>query len=232
VGAGGEAIFCATGQPALPTQILAVMGDNQKGLVGSPLPEPFEVLVVDDVGNPIAGVPVTYSVLGGGGNFDGELDKTVVVGADGVGRAVLTLGPAEGTNNNIVVASFPDNPTLPASFVSSALLAGPPEDTRFAGVVLDNTNTPIPGATVHIEGSAADVLTNAEGQFLVVGVPVGAIHLVVDPSTSPRPETFPTLSFEATTVAGRINRLPVGPIRIPPLVSDAQVVGGVDDVVL
>ena len=232
VGASGEAIFCATGQPALPDKILAVMGENQKGLAGSPLPEPFEVLVVDVDGNPVAGVPVTYSVVAGGGNFDGESEKTVAVGAGGVGRALLTLGPAEGINNNIVQVTFPDNPGLPATFISTALVAGLPEDTRFAGVVLDNTNTPIPEATVHIEGSAGDVLTDAEGQFLVAGVPVGAIHLEIDPSTSPRPETFPTLAFEAATVAGRINRLPTGPIRIPPLVSDAQVVGGDEDVVL
>jgi hypothetical protein len=232
VGASGEALFCATAQPALPNQILAVMGDNQKGLAGSPLPEPFEVLVVDDSGNPVAGVPVTYSVLGGGGNFDGDPDKTVGVGADGVARAVLTLGPEEGISINIVAVTFPDNAGLPATFISTALVAGLPADTRFAGVVLDNTNTPIPDATVHIEGSAGDVLTNVEGQFRVEGVPVGAIHLEIDPSTSPRPETFPTLAFEATTVAGRINRLPIGPIRIPPLVSDAMVVGGAEDVVL
>jgi hypothetical protein len=232
VGASGEAIFCASGQPALAEKILAVLGDSQKGLAGSPLPEPFEVLVVDRSGNPVAGVPVTFSVLAGGGNFDGESTKTLPVGADGVGRAALTLGPAEGINNNVVAVTFQDNPSLPARFVSTALIAGLPEDTRFAGVVLDNTNTAIPNATIHIEGSDADVVTDEEGQFLVTGVPVGAIHLEIDASTTPRPQIFPGLAFEATTVAGRINRLPTGPIRIPPLVSDAQVVGGAEDVVL
>lgn len=85
---------------------------------------------------------------------------------------------------------------------------------------------------MHIPGSDSDVTTDADGTFTVTGVPVGPINIEIDASVSSRPQIFPTLHFEANAVAGRNNQLPTGPIRIPPLVSDAQMVGGDQDVVL
>ena len=41
--------------------------DYQFGTVDGPLAKPFRVLVTDDQGFPVAGAPVTFSVLGGGG---------------------------------------------------------------------------------------------------------------------------------------------------------------------
>lgn len=232
VGAAGQVVFCASGLGAPPTRILAVNGENQTGLVSSPLPAPFETLVIDRDGNPVAGVPVTFEVLEGNGGFDGQPTRVVQTGDDGLARAVLTLGPDPGLNNNAVKATFSGVPGLPATFIASSLVSGSPEETRFTGVVLDNANSPIPGAKVFIDGTAAETLTDSEGQFLLTGVPVGHIHLRIDPTNSPRPEKFPPLAFETVTVAGQINRLPVGPIRIPPVTSEAKIVGGPEDVTL
>ncbi len=232
LGASGEAIFCASGQPDTASKLLAVMGESQKGLAGTALPAPFEVLVVDVDGNPVQGVPVTFTAVAGGGNFNGQPTIVVPSAADGLARAILTLGVTEGINNNVVEANFPGNPGSLATFLATALAGGPASETRFAGAVMDNTNSPIPNARVYIENTAIEDFTDDEGQFLLENVPVGHIHLLIDPQNATRPETFPGLAFETVTVAGEINRLPTGPIKIPPLVSEAKLVGGTEDVTL
>ncbi len=231
-GVVGETEFCASALPAAPEKILMVMGDNQRGATGHPLPLPLEALVVDGEGNPIEGVEVTFEVLEGGGNLDGQPILVKITGADGVARATHTLGPEPGIVNNVVRATFAGLAGLPATFIASALSAGDPALTTFGGVVLDNAHEPIPGAEVRIEDSSATDFTDVQGQFLLTGVPVGHVHLLIDPTNSPRPEIFPPLAFETVTVAGRENRLGQ-PILIPALdPANVQIVGGNEDVTL
>lgn len=230
VGIVGEVEFCATGQPDAADKILMVSGDNQRGLVGHPLANPLEALVIDEDGNPLEAVEVTFSVVEGSGNLDGSSNSLVNTGSDGIARAVLTLGPASGVNNNVVKATFSGLASLAASFTSSGLAPGNPAATSFGGVVLDNALTPIPDALVSIDLNTAS--TDAEGKFTLTGVPVGHIILHIDPTASPRPETFPQLEFETVTVAGQDNTLGQ-PILIPALQTDSsQIVGGPSDVVL
>lgn len=231
-GVTGETEFCATAQGMPPEKILMVMGDNQRGLVDQPLPIPFEALVVDSEGNPMNNVEVTFNVVRGNGNINGNQSFVRTTGTDGIVRAVLTLGPDPGINNNLVQASFDGLIGLPASFVASGLLAGKPEDTQFQGVVIDNAQTPIPGAEVTIPEANLSTITDDEGQFLLENVPVGKIHLRIDPTNSPRPETFPPLAFETVTTAGQINILGQ-PIQIPALQTEgSKTVGGDQDVTL
>jgi hypothetical protein len=229
VGVAGEVEFCANGRPAPADKILMTMGDNQRGVVGQPLATPLEALVVDRNGNPIAGVDVTFSVVLGSGHLDGQPTAVRATGTDGLVRAVVTLSTEPGINNNVVRATFEGLEGLPATFTSSGLLPGDPADTSFTGVVLDNGHTPIPGAIISIPGTPLSATTDDEGQFLIVNVPVGHIHLLINPSTSPRPEKFPPLEFETVTVAGQRNTLGQ-PILIPAINPTCTVVGGPLDV--
>jgi hypothetical protein len=229
VGVAGEIEFCANGLPAPAEKILMTMGDNQRGVVGQPLATPFEALVVDRNGNPLAGVEVTFAVALGNGHIDGQPSALRMTGTDGLARAVLTLSTEPGINNNVVHATFEGLATLPASFTASGLVPGDPAQTSFAGVVLDNGHTPINGATVSIPGTPLTTTTDGQGQFLLLGVRVGHIHLRINPSTSPRPETFPPLEFEVVTVAGQRNILGQ-PILIPAINPNCTVVGGPQDV--
>jgi hypothetical protein len=232
LGVAGEVEFCASAFPTPPDKILMTMGDNQRGVVGQPLPMPLVALVVDKEGNPIPGVDVTFTVVQGMGHLDGATSLVKKTGIDGQVKAVLTLGFEPGINNNVVNASYEGLTGLPATFTASGLTPGDPAQTRFSGVVLDNAHTPIPGAVVSIHGTPASATTDDQGQFLIENVPVGHIHLHIDPSNSPRPETFPPLAFETVTIAGQNNNLGQ-PILIPALdLDNSKIVGGNQDVAL
>jgi len=232
----GEIVFCASATVGPPAKILVVglmpSADHQIGVIGQALPAPFVVIVVDSGGNPVAGVPVTFTVTEGGGNLGGSPSTTVTTDDDGKAGAVLTLGQEEGIDNYKVLASFPGLTGSPAVFSASGVAAGPATNTSVSGVVLDNANTPIPNATAKIEGTNLSAVTDAQGKFSISGVPVGTITLLVDGSTSTRPETFPFLAFQMTTIAGQANTVGM-PILLPPLdTANAQTVGGDQDVVL
>ncbi len=231
IGVAGQVEFCASGLPAPADKILMVMGDNQRGTTNNPLANPYEALVVDVDGNPIANLEVTYTVVSGGGSLNGGSTLVRTTGSDGLARVVLTLGPEPGINNNVVSAAFAGLTGAAATFVASGLAPGNPEETQFRGVVLDSGHTPISGAVVSISGSNSMDTTDDEGQFLLVDVPVGHIELVIDPSNSPRPETFPELLFETITVAGQTNILGQ-PIILPAINSETKEVGGDQEVTL
>jgi len=86
VGVAGEVEFCASSLGEAPQKILMVNGDNQRGVVGFPLANPMEALVVDEDGNPIDGVDVTFSVDKGTGNLDGQQSLIKTTGSDGIVR--------------------------------------------------------------------------------------------------------------------------------------------------
>jgi hypothetical protein len=75
--------------------------------------------------------------------------------------AVLALGPEEGIESNVVKATFVGNTRSRATFVASSRLAGDPAQTRISGVVLDNSNNPIQGVTLHIEGTRLTTQSDA-----------------------------------------------------------------------
>ena len=98
----GAVTFTATatagggGAPAQATQIEPVEGDDQSAAVGTAVPTRPAVRALDDQGHPVAGVPVTFVVTGGGGSVSGA-DQTT--DADGLARLEgWTLGDAPGTN--------------------------------------------------------------------------------------------------------------------------------------
>jgi Big-like domain-containing protein/glucodextranase-like protein/carboxypeptidase family protein len=228
----GEVMFSETSTVGSPATIHVVSGDMQKGQGGLTLPEPLQVIVTDSGGNPVPGVQVTYTVNKGGGSLEGNQTVAKTTDNDGKAAAVLTLALAEGINNNVVTADFAGDTNAAAGFTSSGVAGGIVTNTTVSGIVLDNANVPIPNATASIKDTNFSARTDAQGQFTIKNAPVGNIVLYVDGSTSSRPETFPTLSFQMATVSGIDNTLG-GPIFLPALdTSNSQVVGGNQDVML
>jgi len=217
VGVNGTAIFTATGTQGPAGKIVIDTGNSQIGEVNQPLPKPLIAVVVDDGNNRLAGVPVTFTVKEGGGNFGDQPTFTVNTDSDGRVAANLTLGFQEGNANNLVEVNFPNNQSFPASFTASGRAPGDANKTTISGVVLDNSNVPIPGVTIravltnllnsnsNIIQSVAAVKTDAQGQFTITQAPVGFVKLLVDGSTAQLPGKYPTLDYDMVTVAGQNN---------------------------
>jgi len=213
----GPVDFSATGSVGQGAQIVVDSGNNQSGALGQPLAFPFVAVVTDSGHNRVPNIPVTFSVTQGGGNFAGTQSELVNTDSNGRAIAVLTLGTQPGSDNNVVQASFPGNPGLPVSFAASALTPGSPSATTISGVVLDNSNHPIPGVTMRLflTNQASNnnlplqigtpVKTDATGAFLISQAPVGYFKLMADGSTAPGPNSYPTLEYDLVTVAGQNN---------------------------
>ncbi|MBA3495820.1 MAG: Ig-like domain repeat protein, partial [Gemmatimonadales bacterium] len=92
-------------------------GDNQTAAVGSALPDSLVVRVTDLLGNPAAGVPVDWSVDGGGSISP----ATVLTGADGKAAAERVLGNTAGPQT----AQAASGALTPVSFAHTAGAANP-----------------------------------------------------------------------------------------------------------
>lgn len=216
LGFTGKAIFSATAIADVPDKINVDAGNNQTGVSEQALPSPLVAVVTDAGHNRLEGVPVTFTVTLGDGGFDGASSVTVDSDSDGRAVASWTLGPEDGFNNNKVEANFTGNTGLSAVFNASGLVPADPLNTIISGVVLDHTDTPLEGVTVHVEDTTIDVVTDDEGQFFIQSAPVGHVLLEVIGSTIPDSQSWPTLEFELVTVAGRDNTVGI-PIYLLPL---------------
>ncbi len=224
-GVSGTAVFTLSGTSAAARHIVVDTGNGQTGVVGQALTLPFVAIVTDAGHNRLAGVPVTFTVRQGGGAFAGQLTRTATSDADGRVAVTLTLGQLEGADNNIVEATFPGNTGLPVAFLASARVPGNAAQTRITGVVLDNSNDPIPGVTMRLfrthhgtgvpEQVATPVQTDGGGNFLIAPAPVGTFKLMADGGTA-EDGPWPTLEFDITTVAGRSTDVGL-PIYLPAL---------------
>jgi hypothetical protein len=227
-GIAGTVLFNATGTGGSPAKIVVDAGGQQTGAVGQPLPNPLAVVVTDTAHNRLANVPVTFQVKAGGGNINKQQSVTIDTDSDGRALAILTLGPNEGIANNLVEATFSGNSGFPAAFSASAKTPGAASATVIKGVVLDNSNNPVPGATIRAYQQnvpaqttsglppAVTAQSDAHGQFLLHPAPVGFVKILVDGSTVQRPGKWPNLEYELVTVSGQTNTLGM-PVYLLPL---------------
>ena len=91
------ALFRAEATPPapIPTTLKYVSGNNQSGLTGEALMQPFVVEVHDQYDDPMEGVTVTFAVNIGGGSLSAtSVDSDV----NGLARSTLTLGNVPITN--------------------------------------------------------------------------------------------------------------------------------------
>jgi hypothetical protein len=111
--------------PTVPHLTIA-SGDRQQAVIGSALPQPLVVLLVDGAGAPLAGKAVVWSVRGGDGTLDGG-KREVAVTTDAAGRASahFTLGHRAGAATQTVEVSAAGL-AIPVLFTAAAL-PGPPD---------------------------------------------------------------------------------------------------------
>ncbi len=153
-----------------PAAMEAAAGDAQSAAVATAVAVPPAVLVRDADGNPLAGIPVTFRVTGGGGRLTGA---TPVTGADGVAAAGgWTLGQKAGANAVAATLSGLDVSGSPVTFTAmatpgaldagnSGVSASPAAITASSGssrstitvTARDGFDNPIPGATVTLSAT-------------------------------------------------------------------------------
>lgn len=202
---------------------------SNKKEVNQPLPEPLVAYVTDEGHNPVQGANVLFSVIEGNGKFpDGTNQVAVPTDSDGRASAALTLGPKPGNDGNAVRASLVSAANLSVVFYATGLVQGDPGNTRISGIVLDNSNMPIPGVTLRVEDTTRQAVTDAQGQFVVQNVPVGPVHLIVDGSTAGTAQgiEYPVLGYDMVTVAGADNKLSMPVYLLPLEINNAATVGG------
>jgi len=96
----------------IPTTLLKISGDDQKGRSGEPLTHPFVVEVRDGTGALFEGVPVPFTVTAGGGVTQPE---TVLTDENGRAQSTLTLGFDASSNTvRVSVAGISESVTFNA----------------------------------------------------------------------------------------------------------------------
>jgi hypothetical protein len=228
VGFDGEALFYATATVSAADKVTVNSGNNQRGGVGQPLPEPFVVAVLDAGANAVAGAQVEFTITQGSGKFqNGQTSIISTTDSDGRATAELTLGPEQGLDAQRATATLAGT-GLYAGFTASALVTGPAGQTAISGVVLDNQDQPLANVTLRVDGTTRETQTDAQGQFRITEAPVGAVRLVADGSTIGDSNEWSTLAFNLVTVAGADNPLP-SPVYLVKLdTANAQQVGDKD----
>ena len=168
--------------PPVPTTLSIISGNNQTGVTGEALANPFVVEVRDENSNPLENVTVNFAVLTGGGMLSSTTGTT---GANGQAESTLTLGSQPGTNtvevsaaNSAETVTFNAEATLPPSTpttlstVSDGEQDGLTDETDPLVVeVLDENGDPIEDVSVTFTISRDDgsmttttVTTDEDGQ--------------------------------------------------------------------
>lgn len=139
---------------------------------------------------------------------------------DGNASVDLVLGrnlSDTGYGSQVVTAAVHGKSELSTTFAASNLRPGDVDATRISGLVLDNSNNPMPGVEVKIRGNAFKervTKTDNQGKFYFDRAPVGTVHLILDGNTTTRKGEWPHLMFEMVTVSGQDNTVGM-PIYFP-----------------
>ena len=153
-----------------PRSLTKVPGRAPQGAAGTALAQPFVVLVLDQYGDPLAGVTVTFSVTAGGGTLSAG---TATTDADGRAATTLTLGAQPGTNTVEAIVDRLEPVIFTATGVAMARTLNKPsgdEQEGEAGAALgepfvvevrDQNGNPLPGATATFAVTAGGGMLSA-----------------------------------------------------------------------
>jgi hypothetical protein len=119
--------FGATAVAGSGSLIAAVSGNDQSAPVNSALTDSLVVKVSDGSNNPVSGITVQWTAVGGGS----VSPETVVTGADGRAATARVLGPVAGQQS--AQAAADGLAGSPVTFVHTALASNPTTLTKVSG---------------------------------------------------------------------------------------------------
>jgi hypothetical protein len=112
-------------EPATVPRVVVSSGNDQSGVIGTPLAQPLVVTLLDASGQPVSGKPVLFKVVSTDGMLDGgQRQVAVTTGPDGRAAVHFTLGKRAGVANQMVEATI-SRFRGPAVFRATALPADP-----------------------------------------------------------------------------------------------------------
>jgi adhesin/invasin len=182
-----------------PSSIEGVAGDDQTAAVGAPVPIDPSVLVRDLDGNPLGGIPVTFTVTGGGGTVSGS---TPVTGSDGVATVgEWKLGAAVGDNALSATVTGQDLSGSPVVFSATSVAGGVSGE--------QSTVTAAPTTISASSGSSASTITVTVRDGF--GNPVAGVEVSLSATGSGNTLVQPTAATDAAGVTtGRLSATGVG----------------------
>ncbi len=92
-----------------PKTLESISGEDQEGLPGKALADPFIVEVKDESGSVFEGVPVAFAVTAGGGTL---AKRSTTTDSNGRAESILALGENPGTNTVRVTAEAIAQPEI------------------------------------------------------------------------------------------------------------------------
>ena len=156
-GVQGKQTFTAEGI-LIPKTFVIISGENQQGLPGAPLVNPFVVEVHDQSDKPFSGTQVMFAVTSGGGTLSTTIATT---DSNGQAESTLTLGPKPGANTvTVSVAGIQEEMTFTAEgilipktleIISGEDQEGPPGtalENPLVVEVRDQSGKPIPDVQI------------------------------------------------------------------------------------
>jgi hypothetical protein len=111
-------MICRAYGRALAPQTMEAIArtNNQRGTKGKPLNFPLQVLVKDQLGNPVPNETINFLITAGGGDFNGANPLAAQTDSNGVASAVWIIGKFASANEAIAVR----NGLLPSTIVFKA----------------------------------------------------------------------------------------------------------------
>ncbi|HEU0012621.1 MAG TPA: hypothetical protein VFQ45_03020 [Longimicrobium sp.] len=197
--------FTITVAPRPAEALVKAEGDNQTGTAGAALADSLAIRTRDLYGNPVSGIPVTFTVTQGGGSVSAQ---TVSTSAQGFAKVRYTLGPQAG-GQHAVTASAPGMNN--AVFTATAQAAAPATLTRVAG----HAQFGLPGTAVPI--APAVRVTDGNGN------PVGGVGVTFSVTGGGGSVTGANVASDASGVATLGGAWTLGPPGVQTLA--ATVVG-------
>lgn len=182
-----------------PASIGGVTGDDQSATVGEAVPIDPAVVVRDADGNPLAGIPVTFTVTGGGGTVSGN---TPITGSDGIATVgQWKLGPSAGENTLSAQVVGQDLTGSPVVFSATGLAGGVSAD--------QSTVTASPPNIIASTGSSASIITvTVRDQF---GNPLSGVEVSLEAGGNGNTLVQPSAPTNASGIAtGRLSATAAG----------------------
>jgi hypothetical protein len=170
-----EVEFTVTALASSANGLILVSGNDQSAPAGTALAEPLVVRVTDAFGNPIPGVTITWTAIGGGSVSEGS----TVSDASGLASVTRTLGSTAGPQSTL--AESPGLSGSPVTFLHTATSGS----ATGVAIVSGNEQSGVPGTAlaqplvVQVNDASGNPVAGAPVTWVVTG---GGGTL--DPSTS------------------------------------------------